>query len=321
MKDKGIAINFTTSTIIVFLVMVVSLLIITDSRVSTLFTAEALKGLFEPNKFKPCSLDEEGLCAPGIKISAENVALNCGNLFSRSAVVNIEKIGFTYYNPGEQRLGPRFYFLLALGYKEHLILGSKAGNTKFECKRFSDDGRYECEKFDNKNSLKFELFDVSTGDRIVLHITAWKYDASLQKTVDGTKSFSEVIDEFYPFYMGSVDVPIKVVNIDTTTCSTPILMLYHTPPNPNTQNEITVVAEATGAYDKIVISVRKEAGFLEDSLYEEKSCRPPEDKCEWSKFALSIGKYVYEAKTFDTNGKQQLYKKGEFEVDVYMPPV
>jgi hypothetical protein len=224
MKGDETAIPFATSLIIVLIVAFVALMIVTGGQISLLFSAEALKGLFEPNKFTACVSDGEK-CILGQRVSEQNVVLDCSSLFTRKATINIEKVQFFYCDPSEQRLGQRFQFLVAADYKNKLYIGSRGGEKVFECE-YKDNpqhcpGEYECPVFSSKNPLQFNIEGVDSGDTILLHITMWKYEEDIQRRIENdiSLSFSKLLDEAYPQYMTSLDIPIKSLKVDTATCN------------------------------------------------------------------------------------------------------
>ncbi len=218
MKGEETAIPFTTYMILTIIVAFIALMIVTQGRISILFSANQLEGLFEPNKFTACALNEKGnQCIAGQKVSGENVVLDCDSIITGNYIVDITKVGFLYKSPPDSRLGNRFEFIVVLDYADQLITGKKNDGTfVFACNRLDSD-EYECEKFTMDNPLKFTILN-ARGDRFLLHLTAWKNEPSVVQLASqqGT-TFAKLLDEEYPNYITSVDIPVKV--IDTVTCS------------------------------------------------------------------------------------------------------
>jgi hypothetical protein len=219
MKGDETTVHVATAFIVALAVIFVALLILTGGRLSLLSSAGALQGLFEPNKFTAC-VAEGGNCVSGRSVSAENVKIDCGSLSSRKAIINIDRVKFLYSNTGDNRLGDRFEFLLAADYRDKLSLGYKdAIKSRFACDRKSE-SNYECEQFMPDSPLQFTIEDVKPDDKIVLHITAWKFDEQLRAAIlDEQKTFSEILDEFYPGYITSVDIPVKSLSVDALACA------------------------------------------------------------------------------------------------------
>lgn len=325
---KGIAINFTVSTIITLLVVIVAILIIVGARLDLIFAGESLKGLFEPNKFTLCVTDNEGKCAkPPAKADAKNIALTCVDPVAGAYTINVEDVRFYYcVPPGDNAPGGKsFDFLLALDYREKMYLGKSNENPIFTCTTTDEPvescaSAYVCDRFDSRSPLSFSVHVPRIDDKIILHITAWSYAPTLINKIEQGTTLAGLLNDAYPNYITSADVPVRSFTIDPSKCGITSLVAYNEPIIPKTQDTAKVIAVVTGPTDKwskITISVRDitEGGYMNEEI----SCTT--SPCTWSKTGLRIGSYRYEAKLFGTDGKETAATRGEFTVEQYVPPL
>ena len=142
------------------------------------------------------------------------------------------------------------------------------------------------------------------GDKLLLHLTAWRNEHSLNLLIQSGTTFAKLLDEGYPNYITSVDIPVKVLD-PSVSCNQatlrPSVSVSHFPGSPTYPEIITVTATTSGTYDKIIINVRDSGGRPVNRPGT--ICLWPSRFCEFSA-SLPEGLYDYEAKLLDADNKE-----------------
>lgn len=305
MKGDEMAIPFASYVAIALLAIVLILIILGRGQIALLGAAQKLEGLFEPDKFTACALVEGSCPESGKKVSDQNIAVDCVNLFAGEYIIKLEGVQFTYESLGDQRLGKSFNFVVLLDYGNRLVLGEKNdGTNTISCNILDESsGKYGCEKFSRNSPLRFHIYGVK-DDRFLLHFTAWKSEPSILQAVQNPDiSLYRLIDESYPYYIKSIDIPVKSVSL-TNICTTGQaggLTVQYSPAIPKTLGAvnptITVTATGVGAYDKISVSIMSTPS---GPIIKGNVCPGNPASCQVSA-DLGLGRYYYEAKLLGAN--------------------
>jgi hypothetical protein len=185
-------------------VIVIGLIIFTDGKILIFFQQKEMTNLFEPGKM------------------TFNADPNNKNTFTASCVYDeangqyvptgiTAHVGSISLLDSDKKEGQVVQFVVLLSVANKLYLGTIDGNTIQACKLNSGASEHECPS--NKD-IVFEsssLLSLSSSGKDYIHISAWRYTPAIQPSIDQIKtggdiSFSKLLDNNYPAYLGSTGI-------------------------------------------------------------------------------------------------------------------